>query len=346
MVIFLLAFAFVGLTQAAPDAQIDQPPSTLAPIVRTERAAAGVVRIVYDLSGAAGTLVTVSLEVSNDSGRTFDIVPRALAGDVGAGVSPGGEKTIVWDTTKDVEDLQIDRYVFRVRLLRSASAAAPGSPIAGNAARPPAGRGAPPATPGSGGTAVAARKGGGLSKGAIAALVGGGAAAGVGVAVSKGKGGGSPTTPVSPSRTFTAAISGPMAFQFSICRRVETWTGTLVLRLDISSSGNVTGSASASVSTLVDSLTPVANCPQQQVGGTGTVALPLSQVTGTTSRFVFSGKATSGPTAAGDKTDDWSFTGSLVNDVITGTLDWSVTFAGLPGSSGGLGTARFNVSAR
>jgi hypothetical protein len=345
MVTFLLAFALVGLTQAAPYAQVDQPPSTLAPIVRTERADAGVVRIVYDLSGAAGTLVTVSLEASNNGGRTFEIVPRALTGDVGPAVSPGAGKTIVWDTTKDVEDLQLDRYVFRVRLVRPASTAAPGSPA--DAARPPvAGGGVPPATPANGGTAAGARKGGGLSKGAIAALVGGGAAAGVGVAVSKGKGSGSTGSPPTTSRTFTATISGPMIFQFNLCRRVETWTGTLVLRLDIGSNGSVTGSASTSVSTRVDSLTPVANCPQEQVGGTGTSALPLSPVTGSTSRMVFSGKRTRGPTAAGDLTDDWSFTGALASDVVTGTLEWVATFAGLPGSSGGLGTASFSVSAR
>jgi hypothetical protein len=327
----------VTLAPRGANSQTEPPRTTLAPIVRTERAGAGVVRIVYNLDGAAGALFAVALEVSNDSGRSFDIVPRALTGDVGPGVSPGAEKTIVWDSSKDVDDLQLDRYVFRVRVSGAASPAAPGSPITGDAAPPAAGRGAPPATPSSSGTAVAARKGGGLSKGAIAALIGGAAAAGIGVAA-KGKGGSGATT---TSKTFTATISAPMVVQFALCRRTEAWTGTLSIALDVSPDGTVAGSGSTSVATRVESLTPVPNCPQEQVGGTGAATIPASQVTGTTSRFAFSGKRFVGATVAGDLSHDWSFTGSLASDVVTGTLEWTITFSG-----GGLGIARFDVNAR
>jgi hypothetical protein len=86
--------------------------------VRTERADAGVIRVVYDLPARRAATFSVALEASNDGGQTFAIRPRALTGDVGANVSPGTGKAIVWDSTKDIEDLQIDRYVFRVLVSR------------------------------------------------------------------------------------------------------------------------------------------------------------------------------------------------------------------------------------
>src|SRR6185295_18869291 len=90
--------------------QAPQSEPILAPIVRTERPGAGIIRVVYDLRGAAGLLFSVTLEASSDGGQTFTVRPRAVTGDVGPGVVVGTGKTIAWDSTKDVEDLQVDRY--------------------------------------------------------------------------------------------------------------------------------------------------------------------------------------------------------------------------------------------
>ena len=102
-------------------AQTGQGGIILAPIVRTERAGAGVIRVVYDLRGTADTVFTVSLEASNDGGQTFTIRPRATTGDVGPGVAAGSGKVIEWASTKDVDDLQLDRYIFRVLVSLAAS---------------------------------------------------------------------------------------------------------------------------------------------------------------------------------------------------------------------------------
>jgi hypothetical protein len=182
-----------------------QSEPSLAPIVRTERAGAGVVRIVYNLQGAPGALFVVSLEASSDGGQTFAIRPRATTGDVGPGIAVGTGKMITWDTSKDVDDLQIDRYVFRVVV-------ATGEPGSASSSAPAPTRTAPPAGAGSGvagarpagGTTAGAKKGGGLSKGAIAALLGGGAAAGVGVALAGGKS--APPAGTSPSSTTTTTV--------------------------------------------------------------------------------------------------------------------------------------------
>jgi hypothetical protein len=238
-----LAVAALGAMLVNLHAQTDQSGTMFAPIMRTERAGGGVVRVVYDLRGVSGTAFAVSLEASDDGGQTFSVRARALTGDVGPRVSPGAEKTIVWDSTKDVDDLQVDRYVFRVRVSAAGPSAAVASPAA--AATPPSGRGASGA-----GSGAAAPKKGGLGKGALIAILGGGAAAGIGVAVAGGKSGATPSTPstASPStatpqtppfnlngtwvRTFIFSdppVSGSMAtLTFAL-----TQTGTTV-------SGNVT----------------------------------------------------------------------------------------------------------
>jgi hypothetical protein len=128
----------------AAASQSDQSRATFAPIMRTERAGAGVVRIVYDLNGAAAALFSVALEVSNDGGQSFTVRASALTGDVGPGVSAGSDKVIVWDSAKDIEDLQIERIVFRVRVTQGGSSGMP-EPASPPKAVPPAG-GAPAGT--------------------------------------------------------------------------------------------------------------------------------------------------------------------------------------------------------
>ena len=109
-----LALILIGLTRAATGAQSDPPRPNYMPILRTERVGAGVVRIMYDLIGAPSTVVTVTLEASIDGGQTCAVRPRATTGDVGPNVTPGAGKAIEWDSTKVTDDLQLDRFVFRV----------------------------------------------------------------------------------------------------------------------------------------------------------------------------------------------------------------------------------------
>ena len=195
-----VALVVAGLLPIPGAAQTNEPAAVLAPILRTERAGSGVVRVVYDLRGVSATTFAVSLEASDDGGQTYTVRPRALTGDVGEHVSPGAEKTIVWDSAKDVEDLQADRYVFRVRV----SAIGPNAVVASPPPATPGGaaRGSPP------GGATTSGKKGGPGKGAIIGIVGGAAAAGVGVAVAKGGGGngGNGTSSSTPTIATAAVI--------------------------------------------------------------------------------------------------------------------------------------------
>jgi hypothetical protein len=336
----------------AAAARTGQSEPSLAPIVRTERAGAGVIRVVYDLAGAPGATFSVALEASNDGGQTFAVRPRALTGDVGANVSPGTGKAVVWDSTKDTEDLQIDRYVFRVIVSRGGVvAAAPQAAPAAPAARGGS-SGARGAAPGSrGGAATSAPKSGGLSKGAIIAITGGAAAAGVGVAVAKGGGASTtPSTPSSPStpttpppvtRTLSGSITGTLTWVGGGCTRGESGTGTITLRLVIASDGTVTGTTNGTVINVVSSLS--SSCVvggTQTIGASDNTGFGVTPVTGTTSRLVFTFTASNSIPGGETRTNEWSFTGSLASDVVTGTLDLVAT------TQTGRATGGYSVTAR
>ena len=70
------------------------------------------VEVFYTLVGEGE--YEVSLQLSNDGGRTFLLVPHSLSGDVGSAVEPGRNKRIIWDVLKDVPRLEGDAFVFKV----------------------------------------------------------------------------------------------------------------------------------------------------------------------------------------------------------------------------------------
>jgi len=110
----------------------------------------------------------------------------------------------------------------------------------------------------------------------------------------------------------------------------------LVVSLTVTSTGAVSGSANAGVTRVLAS-----GCPGTAVGSTSTFGLPLSQVTGTTSSVMFSG---TNATAASN--NQWTFTGTLAADVLSGTLEYASTFPPSSASGGGSGSARFAVNIR
>ncbi len=62
---------------------------------------------------------TVSIEISDDGGRTYNVAPRMIAGDLGRNKVPGRNKRIVWMIERDFPDgIDIDRYDFRVTAKR------------------------------------------------------------------------------------------------------------------------------------------------------------------------------------------------------------------------------------
>jgi hypothetical protein len=119
----------------APLPQIFKTPAGRVANVRVERTPGEVVTVSYDLlSDDPQAVFLVSLVVSRDEGKTFDLKPKSVSGDVGSGVRPGSGKKIVWQAGKDVENLQMD--LFRFNVVTEAGTAVP---VAG---KPDARRGA------------------------------------------------------------------------------------------------------------------------------------------------------------------------------------------------------------
>jgi hypothetical protein len=56
-------------------------------------------RIRYALNGT--NPYTVSLSASLDNGKTFDILPKAVTGDIGDGILPGTATSCEWDVFRD-----------------------------------------------------------------------------------------------------------------------------------------------------------------------------------------------------------------------------------------------------
>jgi hypothetical protein len=80
----------------------------------------GLIEVTYDLvSDDPRASVSVTLEVSDDGGQTWNVTPRSLMGAVGDNVTPGAGKRIVWDAGKDVEILRVDQFQFRLKFVPS-----------------------------------------------------------------------------------------------------------------------------------------------------------------------------------------------------------------------------------
>lgn len=105
--------AVAAVTIASPPPAVAQSaPPPVVVLGRIEPAGGGVIKIVYDLDAAASTW-EVALEVSLDGGSTFDVQPKSISGAVGT-VPAGRDRSITWDSGKDVELLQVDRVRARI----------------------------------------------------------------------------------------------------------------------------------------------------------------------------------------------------------------------------------------
>jgi len=67
----------------------------------------------YTLGGRDDTY-TITLQISDDGGQTWEIVPTALWGDIGEGIVPGEDKHIVWNPAVDIPGISGDNFMVRV----------------------------------------------------------------------------------------------------------------------------------------------------------------------------------------------------------------------------------------
>src|SRR5262245_2311406 len=107
----------VGIVAAAamtyPPVAIAQNPTAAVNISSVVRG--GVVVVSYDLvSSDPAAMYTVALEESSDGGKTYGVQQKTVKGDVGTSVHAGTGKQITWEVARDVENLEVDRYRYRV----------------------------------------------------------------------------------------------------------------------------------------------------------------------------------------------------------------------------------------
>ena len=61
--------------------------------------------ITYDVNDPDGDILTISVHISDDGGKTFTVPAKTFSGDVGTRIKPGTNKRIVWDAGKDLTKL-------------------------------------------------------------------------------------------------------------------------------------------------------------------------------------------------------------------------------------------------
>ncbi len=72
------------------------------------------VDIYYDLFDADGDAMTVSIEVSDDAGQTYNFTATLLTGDIGEGINSGTGKHIVWDFGSEHPDYFSDQIKIKI----------------------------------------------------------------------------------------------------------------------------------------------------------------------------------------------------------------------------------------
>ena len=83
--------------------------------VRVEHVGLGVVYVFYDLvADEPQTTFDVILQVSQDAGETFDLRATSVSGDAGQEIGVGEGKRIVWEAGRDVERMEVEKFVYRV----------------------------------------------------------------------------------------------------------------------------------------------------------------------------------------------------------------------------------------
>ncbi len=76
-------------------------PPVVSNLHAAQRAGTKLVDITYDVADPDSGSLTVQVEISANSGVTYDLPVKSLSGAVGPGVAPGTGRVLTWDAGKD-----------------------------------------------------------------------------------------------------------------------------------------------------------------------------------------------------------------------------------------------------
>ena len=76
-------------------------PPTVSNIRAVQRVGTKFVDVTYNLADPDSASVTVQLEMSSDSGVSYDLPLRSVSGNIGSGVTPGTNRVITWNAGND-----------------------------------------------------------------------------------------------------------------------------------------------------------------------------------------------------------------------------------------------------
>jgi len=103
---------------------------TVTNVTFTQRSDASLnVDINYDVNDAEGDLMTITMQVSNDNGATWNFSCDSISGDVGSNISSGTNKHIVWDFKSEHPETFGDQ--FRIKIIADDGGVVMGVPCPG-----------------------------------------------------------------------------------------------------------------------------------------------------------------------------------------------------------------------
>jgi hypothetical protein len=260
--------------------------------------------------------------------RNLSVVTNAAGRAAASGLVPTGNGALQIGATAAFQGQTAAVTIAQTNVMTLAQAAA----VSGAGASGGAGTGAGAGAGGAGGGT------GGLS-GTTIGIIGGAAAAGTAVAVKELANG--PAAPV--TKTYTGQFSGALLMTFpGQCTRTENQTGTISMDVTQENGGGINGTATAQGTI---NLVP-GPCTPSTTDGFGFPNTPLN---GTAANLTFSTNASnrfSGAAGSGINSYDFTFTGALGGDQISGTLKVARTITNDVGLPPGTGSVTYNVTLR
>lgn len=111
---FDLAAILFALGACLISEPVEAAPPQVTNVVAVQRAGTRLVDVTYDLYDPDGGAMTVGLSFSADGGQSFPVQCVTVSGHVGAGVTNGTGKHIIWDAGIDYPGHVGDNYVVKV----------------------------------------------------------------------------------------------------------------------------------------------------------------------------------------------------------------------------------------